>query len=438
VLDAVAFADTVNVALSVGSVDWANAYDRVDRQLHYATLQDHGVGPMMIHLIEELHEDGKGMVLINGWLSKPFPVDSGVRQGDPSAPIVYVYSAQPLISLSTGGWLLGLTGAPVPTLTQVPGQPPRWTTSLRLVQGQAPVSAHPRANAVSINVDGDRRLDIEPGRPAPDICTRIISLVKAMLSRLYGHHERGEAALAAATYADDSNFFLNGPWDAVRLAFILFLWIQATGAGVNWRKGWIMAHIKLTQVHGGPTPNSRGLIHNVYGACAFHLLMIKSSPPIRGLMNGGWGFMMLMAPAVLVAPWTSIALKMALCLSIMHYIMASISMMSSWFQLRWLSHQWTWIGPGQSVRLLGVDVGLSGPKPVDEQGVLARVNGAIQRWRRLNMSDAGRVHIANSEVLSRIWYTALQPSSRQPHRHSTSNFGWQWVASSDAAPTSTP
>jgi hypothetical protein len=92
--------------------------------------------------------------------------------------------------------------------------------------------------------------------------------------------------------------------------------------------------------------------------------------------------------------------------------MASISTMSSWFLLRWLSQQWKWIGPGQSVRLLGVDVGLSGPQPVDEQGVLARVNGAIKRWRRLNMSDAGRVHIANSEVLSHIWYTAVfAPSS---------------------------
>jgi hypothetical protein len=60
---------------------------------------------MMIHLIEELHKGGKGMVLINGWLSKPFPVDCGVRQVDPSAPILYVYSAQPLISLSTRGVL---------------------------------------------------------------------------------------------------------------------------------------------------------------------------------------------------------------------------------------------------------------------------------------------------------------------------------------------
>jgi len=144
--------------------------------------------------------------------------------------------------------------------------------------------------------------------------------------------------------------------------------------------------------------------------------------------------MTLMATAVLVAPWTSIALWVTLGLSIIHYIMASISIMSSWFILRWLSHQWTWIGPGQSVCLPGVDVGLSGPQPADEQGVLARVNGAIQRWRRLNMSDAGRVHIAHSEVLSRIWYTVVfAPTSPSLDKH----HWWQWVASSDAAPTST-
>jgi hypothetical protein len=211
-------------------------------------------GPHVIHLIEELHEGGKGMVLINGWDSNPFLVDSGVRQGDPSAPILYVYSAQPLISLSTGGGFFGLTGAPVPTLTQVPGQPPRWTTSLRLVRGRAPVSALPRANAVSINVDDNRGLDIEAGRPAPDISTRIILLVEAMLSRLYGHHERVEAALATATYADDSDLFLNGPWDAVRLAFIHFLWIHATGAGVNWRKGWIMLKPSSPRCMAGPLP----------------------------------------------------------------------------------------------------------------------------------------------------------------------------------------
>ena len=69
------------------------------------------------------------------------------------------------------------------------------------------------------------------------------------------------------------------------------------------------------------------------------MLMTTSSPPIQGLMNGGWRFMKLMAPAVLVAPWTSIALWVKFGLSITHYIMASISIMSSWFLLRWLSHQ---------------------------------------------------------------------------------------------------
>jgi hypothetical protein len=48
--------------------------------------------------------------------------------------------------------------------------------------------------------------------------------------------------------------------------------------------------------------------------------------------------MTLKVPAVLVAPWTSIALWVTFSLSIIHYIMASISTMSSWFLLRWLSH----------------------------------------------------------------------------------------------------
>jgi hypothetical protein len=47
-----------------------------------------------------------------------------------------------------------------------------------------------------------------------------------------------------------------------------------------------MAQTKLTEMHGGPSPNSRGMTHNVYGAWAFHVLMTNSSPPIQGLMNG--------------------------------------------------------------------------------------------------------------------------------------------------------
>ena len=43
-----------------------------------------------------MHGGTRATVAYNGWVTAPFPVDSGVFQGSPLSPLLYVAASQPL------------------------------------------------------------------------------------------------------------------------------------------------------------------------------------------------------------------------------------------------------------------------------------------------------------------------------------------------------
>jgi len=79
-------------------LDFQQAYDRVDREWVFAVMRAMGFGERALRWVRLLLRDTCARVLFNGWSSNQFAVRSGVAQGSPLSPVMYVIAAQPLAS----------------------------------------------------------------------------------------------------------------------------------------------------------------------------------------------------------------------------------------------------------------------------------------------------------------------------------------------------
>ena len=82
-----------------------------------------GFGPGLQRWVRILHSGTTASVAMNGWHTDAFPVSSGVFQGSPLSPLLYVLACQPLAAhvrqrASAGAFqqLRLPTGAPAPAL----------------------------------------------------------------------------------------------------------------------------------------------------------------------------------------------------------------------------------------------------------------------------------------------------------------------------------
>ena len=77
-------------------LDFSKAYDRIDRGWLSRCMLALGFGPRACQWATLLHAGLSANVQYNGWLSPSFPVTSGIAQGSPLSPLLYVMAAQPL------------------------------------------------------------------------------------------------------------------------------------------------------------------------------------------------------------------------------------------------------------------------------------------------------------------------------------------------------
>ena len=106
-------------------LDLAKAFDRVDRAWILRSLEALGAPACIPRWVEVLHGGTCATVAYNGWVTDAFPVRSGVFQGSPLSPILYVAASQPLAaytrSLATQGLIRPIllpSGRPAPLLHQ--------------------------------------------------------------------------------------------------------------------------------------------------------------------------------------------------------------------------------------------------------------------------------------------------------------------------------
>ncbi|KAJ6633368.1 hypothetical protein lerEdw1_014521 [Lerista edwardsae] len=78
-------------------LDQSKAFDRVDRAYLWAVLHARGVPEGYIRLLQRLYERATAVPTVEGWRGEPVPLASGLRQGCPLSPLLYVLALDPLL-----------------------------------------------------------------------------------------------------------------------------------------------------------------------------------------------------------------------------------------------------------------------------------------------------------------------------------------------------
>ena len=71
-------------------IDFSKAFDSVDREMMWKILRHYGVPEKMVQAISTIYRSCLNRVRVNGQLSDPFTVSTGVLQGDTLAPFLFV------------------------------------------------------------------------------------------------------------------------------------------------------------------------------------------------------------------------------------------------------------------------------------------------------------------------------------------------------------
>ncbi|KAF1316300.1 reverse transcriptase, partial [Globisporangium splendens] len=77
-------------------LDFAKAYDSLDRSFLAQTLQHLGFPLKFVHLVKVLHSQTTYKFIVNGFLSRKYNVTSGIRQGCPLVPLLFILALEVL------------------------------------------------------------------------------------------------------------------------------------------------------------------------------------------------------------------------------------------------------------------------------------------------------------------------------------------------------
>lgn len=89
-------AHMIDFPCSVLSLDAEKAFDRLEWDYLWATLDTFGLGSDFIRMIKILYANPSAMVYSNNIFSSQFPISRGTRQGCPLSPLLFALSLEPL------------------------------------------------------------------------------------------------------------------------------------------------------------------------------------------------------------------------------------------------------------------------------------------------------------------------------------------------------
>ena len=91
-------------------LDQEKAFDRVDHDFLYKTMEAFGIGPTFIRWIKIIYSNASTRVRVNGYLTPKIPLRRGVRQGCPLSPLLYVLVIEILaLALRSNPNIVGFT-----------------------------------------------------------------------------------------------------------------------------------------------------------------------------------------------------------------------------------------------------------------------------------------------------------------------------------------
>ncbi|KAJ6651493.1 hypothetical protein lerEdw1_020910 [Lerista edwardsae] len=90
-------------------LDQSKAFDRVDRDYLWAVLRERGVPEAFVRLLQGLYERATAVPVVQGWRGAPVPLASGLQQGCPLSPLLYVLALEPLLgAIRADGRITGI------------------------------------------------------------------------------------------------------------------------------------------------------------------------------------------------------------------------------------------------------------------------------------------------------------------------------------------
>ena len=92
--DIISFANLNNLEASIIALDQEKAFDKVDWNFLFKTIEKIGYGENIIKKIKTVYSNIEAQIKINGHLSKSFLLKRGVRQGCPLSMILYIMVAE--------------------------------------------------------------------------------------------------------------------------------------------------------------------------------------------------------------------------------------------------------------------------------------------------------------------------------------------------------
>ena len=93
-IDILIFCKTHNVKGVALSIDFEKAFDMIEWDFIYYALNIFGFDPRFIQWVQVLYFDIEGCVINNGFSSKSFEIQRGVRQGCPLSPYLFIIAAE--------------------------------------------------------------------------------------------------------------------------------------------------------------------------------------------------------------------------------------------------------------------------------------------------------------------------------------------------------
>ncbi|XP_078617621.1 uncharacterized protein LOC144885572 [Branchiostoma floridae x Branchiostoma japonicum] len=92
---------THQLPLVITFIDFKKAFDSIDRKVMLAVLRHYGIPLTIVNAINVLYNNSKSAVMVDGNISDPFQVTTGVLQGDVLAPFLFIVLIDFLMRRST-------------------------------------------------------------------------------------------------------------------------------------------------------------------------------------------------------------------------------------------------------------------------------------------------------------------------------------------------
>ena len=92
-----AYAEVSGTPLCILSIDFTEAFDRISHDYLFELLRKHGFSERFRQRLRNIYSNATSAIQINGFRSKPIPINCAVRQGCPLSMVLYAFCLNPLL-----------------------------------------------------------------------------------------------------------------------------------------------------------------------------------------------------------------------------------------------------------------------------------------------------------------------------------------------------